>query len=281
VRAAILAVGLALAGCGSDPVCGDGHRDPDLGEQCDDGNDVDDDACHNNCTANVPGTFTILWAFNKDDTVGFTGDNCTDMGVTQVQVDLSGPATASLTDSCSLRQVVFSDLVAGTYLIEVTPLDINGNAKVGAPVQATVALSPGIMHEVVIPYTAWTDSYTGTLFFRTRWAGQDCDAAVPPVTQHRFLLELETGPATQMTDEGDKLDGTAPGACRSVLEEFPQSALAIPFGPATFTIEGRDTDGTTQFSETFATFVGAGITNPEYMFDVASLAPDAGVPDAL
>jgi cysteine-rich repeat protein len=273
---AVLAL-LAAAGCGSDPRCGDGEHNPELGEQCDDGNDVQDDLCRNNCTSNLPGQFTIQWAFNRDDTLGFTGDNCTDTGVTQVQVDVTGPETATLTEACPQRQVVFSGLATGTYLIEVTPLDINGESKVTEPVQETVNLSSGIMHEVVVPYTAWIEAYTGTLFFRTRWAGMDCGTAAPPVVQHVLRLERDGVPFTQMTDGGDPLDGSSPGACRSVDDEFPQSALSIPFGPATFTIEGRDGGGAAQFSETFDTFIGAGITNPEFMFDVASLAPDAGL----
>jgi hypothetical protein len=61
---------------------------------------------------------------------------------------------------------------------------------------------------------------------------------------------------------------------------FPQSALEVPFGFATFTLEGRDGTGTPQFAETFDTFVGAGVSNPEIEFDVNSLTPDAGPPDA-
>ena len=78
----------------------------------------------------------------------------------------------------------------------------------------------------------------------------------------------------------EELQAQIPDEQRAFTEEFPQSALGIPFGPATFIVEGQDSVGDPQFSQGFATFIGAGITNPEYHFDVASLAPDAGVPDA-
>ncbi|HTM21485.1 MAG TPA: hypothetical protein VL172_13285, partial [Kofleriaceae bacterium] len=133
MKAALLALALLLpggSGCGGSARCGDGVRQPENDEQCDDGNDVDTDACHNDCTANLAPLFTIQWAFDKDEVSGFTGDNCTDMGVTDVRVDLTGQQSASLTTACPQRQAVFEDLPSGTYLVEVTPLDINGNAKV-------------------------------------------------------------------------------------------------------------------------------------------------------
>ena len=71
-----------------------------------------------------------------------------------------------------------------------------------------------------------------------------------------------------------------PGDCRSLGEEFPQSALEVPWGPYVFTVVGLDGGGETQFEETFDTFVGAGVSNPEMDFVVDSLTPDAGVPDA-
>jgi len=283
----VIRVGLGIAalvgiGCGGGggPRCGDGVHQPELGEQCDDGNDIDDDACHNDCTANLPPQFTIQWGFNEGEADGFTGDSCVDLGIAQVQVDLSGPATATQTGSCSLRQVVFADLPAGTYLITVDPQDINGNSKVTAPVEETVALSNGSMTKVVIPFDAWAGSYTGTFFFRLQWGGQDCSTAAPPVAKHVLTLEVGGSAVTQRTDADDPLDGSGSGACRPFADEFPQSALAVPWGPATFTVEGLDSGDTPQFRQTFDTFVGAGISNPELHFDVASLAPDAGVPDA-
>jgi len=35
-------------------VCGDGHRQAQNNEQCDDGNDIDTDDCSNQCQLTVP-----------------------------------------------------------------------------------------------------------------------------------------------------------------------------------------------------------------------------------
>lgn len=274
-----LAAALALAGCGDDaPYCGDGNVDP--GEECDDGNDDQTDFCRE-CRTFLPAQLTIKWELNKNESPMFTGDSCLDLGVSTVEVEVIGPVTRASSETCSLRQVVFTDLPAGTYVVRVTPRDSGDQPLVAAPVEATVPYTgETLIHEVVVPYEAWSGSYDGTFYFRVLWGGADCSAAVPPVATHRFLLEVGGGPVTVVTDEGDSLDGSATGPCRAIGEEFPQSAQGVPWGPATFTITGYDSGGTPQFEESFDTFVGAGPNNPEYEFDVNSLTPDAGVPDA-
>ena len=48
-----------------------------------------------------------------------------------------------------------------------------------------------------------------------------------------------------------------------------------------FHIVGLDSGGVPQFQQSFETFVGAGLSNPDMQFVVRSLnEPDAGVPDA-
>jgi cysteine-rich repeat protein len=281
VRAALagLILTLTLAGCGDDAAfCGDGKVDP--GEECDDGNDDQTDFCRE-CRTFLPATLTIKWEFNKNEAPMFTGDSCIDLGVSSVEVEVVGPVTRSASETCSLRQVVFNDLAAGTYVVRVTPRNSGDQPLVAAPVEATVPFDEqSLIHEVVVPYDAWTGDHDGTFYFRVLWGGADCATAAPPVAQHRFLLESGGGPVSMVTDDGDPLDGSATGPCRPIGEEFPQSAQAVPWGPATFTITGYDSGGTAQFEETFDTFVGAGASNPEYEFDVNSLTPDAGVPDA-
>jgi hypothetical protein len=145
-------------------------------------------------------------------------------------------------------------------------------------------LGPGVRVELQVTPDLWVRDYLGTFFFRTLWGGDDCAAAFPPVVQHRLTLTQNGVPVSVTTENGDPLDGSAPGPCQPFADEFPQSALTVPFGLASFTVEGLDSGGTAQFRETFETFVGAGISNPELHFDVNSLAPDAGVdagvPDA-
>lgn len=277
---ALALAGLALAACGDDAAfCGDGQPDP--GEECDDGNEDQTDFCRE-CRTFLPSTLTIKWEFNRNESPPiFPGDSCIDMGVSSVAVEIVGPVTRSESESCSLRQVVFSDLPAGSYVARLTPRDSGEESRVAAPIEVTVPFTgQTLVHEVTVPYEAWTGDYTGTFYYRVLWGGADCSAAAPPVAEHRFLLEAGGGPVAVVTDDGDALDGSATGPCRPFIEDFPQSAQSVPWGPATFTITGYDSGGTAQFEESFDTFVGAGPNNPEYEFDVNSLTPDAGVPDA-
>jgi hypothetical protein len=75
------------------------------------------------------------------------------------------------------------------------------------------------------------------------------------------------------TADGASLDGSQSAACQPLSEEFPQAALDVPFGPATFTIEGLDSEGAMAYQTTFETFVGAGVNNPELVFDVDLSVP--------
>jgi hypothetical protein len=270
------ALAWAAAACGSPGFCGDGVVDP--GEECDD----DGPYCNDDCTARAPISLTVKWVFNKDAAPGFDGDSCIDLGVARVEVEVAGPVTASMDESCALRQVVFHDLPAGSYTARVTPRNVAEEPLVATPAEEAFEMGTTNREvEVAVPPEAWTGDYTGTFFFRLRWGGADCDDAAPPVNRHVLLLEQDGVPVTQLTQTGDRLDGVGSGPCRLFRDQFPQSALGVPFGRAVFTILGRDADDEVQFSGSFDTFVGAGLSNPELHFDVPSIhEPDAGVPDA-
>jgi hypothetical protein len=80
-----------------------------------------------------------------------------------------------------------------------------------------------------------------------------------------------------MTDSGEVLDGT-PAPCRASTEQFPQSAINLPFGPAALIVEGDDAANHPSFSRAFDVFVGAGISNPTITYDLPAPPPaDAGV----
>jgi cysteine-rich repeat protein len=296
VRAAAGIVAVAawaawFAACGGgdgDSVCGNGVKED--GEDCDDGNMVDTDNCTNSCRFAEVQTLdaVVKWAFNKDAAPRFDVDSCFDMGVSRVEVEIQHTTDTAVaftaSETCGLRQVTFIDIPAGDYLARVRAVDTDGNLMTNAVVEQLFTISSvDVEIEVVIPYEAWKQSYTGTFFFRLHWGdmGIDCAAAAPPVARHRMTLERGGTPVTQRTDANDRLDGTAPGMCRSLGEEFPQSATGVPWGPYMFHVEGLDSTGTAQFMESYDTFVGAGVSNPEMQFDVRSLnEPDAGVPDA-
>ena len=63
--------------CAPLPYCGDGSTDPDLDEECDDANDVDDDACTNDCKATTCGDGVVQGAEECDDANEIDTDGCT------------------------------------------------------------------------------------------------------------------------------------------------------------------------------------------------------------
>jgi hypothetical protein len=261
LRGGVIAVALALGACGDgDAPCG--------GDFC------------------VP-TLTVKWTFNDQAIPEFSGDNCTDLGIRTVEVDLSGAGGEfHATEQCSFRQVVFAGIPPGAYDVQLRPLDVDGELVTRDVVLRQLMFDGGLREESVmnVEPNDWAGSHPGTFFFRLRWDGQDCSTASPPVAHHVLALTMsqEKVPLQMTTTAGDPIDGSAPGACQSFTQMFPQSVLEAPFGFATFQVVGLDSTGTRYFEQTFETFVGAGLSNPEMVFDVASLGglPDAGVSDA-
>jgi cysteine-rich repeat protein len=131
VAAALAAVAAVVGSCSDDGhtvVCGDGKAEPP--EQCDDGNTNELDGCRL-CIAYIPPKNVVKWDFNAMAAPGFSSDGCIDVGASTVRVALTGPTAASRDASCSLRQVSFEELPAGTSTAAVTPLDSAGAALVG------------------------------------------------------------------------------------------------------------------------------------------------------
>jgi hypothetical protein len=272
---------LHLSSCGGGGgVCGDGVQDP--GEECDDGNADQTDSCRN-CMAYLAPRTTVIWSFDKYPDRGFTGDTCLDVGATKVRVATTGPTAVSQDVNCGDGQAVFQTLSAGAYTFAVTPLAGDGSALVKAPATAMAAAGGSATTvNVNVPWDSWVNTYTGTLLFRLTWAKASCSAATPPIKTQAMTLTASNGQVvTQVTDMGQKLDGTA-GPCRESTDQFPQSALGLPFGPATFLVVGKDLAGIEQFRHTFDTFIGAGTNNPTLTYDLPGpdAMIDAGVADA-
>ncbi len=271
----LTSLSLAASACsgGTDPFCGDGDLNP--GEECDDGNTDDTDFCLSTCKARVLSQLTVKWEFNKEAAQGFTSDTCMDMEAELVEVELvGGPQPLVKTGPCSFHQVVFVDIPAADYQIKVKVLDAEeeGVMLTGSIIEQAYSFPGGNeITEVVVPYDAWSRSYTGTFFFRLSWGGADCAVAVPPVVKQRLTLVADGQTFTGSTTNGAALDGSATSPCVSLMETFPESALAVPFGPATWTVQGLDAMDVLLYESVFETFVGAGEGNPEPLFDVLPL----------
>jgi len=258
------ALGLAVAGlvalsCGEDPppVCPTG-----------------------NC--NLPGSTIVKWRFNHYPERGFESDTCSDVGAVNVRVDITQVEDPLITDTlekgCGEGQLTFVDLAPGTYTVSLTPLAGDGSPLVATPVMGQVLAGSSNANTEVridVPYTAWTRAYTGQFLFRLSWGGVSCAMAIPAVAQQRLTLTAGGQVVTQLTDTGQKLDGTTTGPCRALTEQFPQFVQGVTFGPATLHVIGTASDNAVLFDHEFDTFVGAAPNNPTLTFDLP--LADAGV----
>lgn len=170
--------------------------------------------------------------------------------------------------------MVFVDIPAGTYNASLKVLDRDGIPLTGGALGQEIVFSGGSTTEtVLVAPERWLQSYIGTFFFRIEWGGEDCSTAIPTVARQKLSLVAGGEIFTGLTTDGAAMDGSSEFDCQSLSEEFPQSALDVPFGPAILTVEGIDSMGNTAYESVFDTFVGAGVNNPESVFDV-DLSPE-------
>ena len=105
VTLALLALlaGATLQGCGGGgggaaaPRCGDGHLD--AGEECDDGNAVNNDGCTNTCRLPACGD-GIVQAGEQCDGADLAGQSCPSLGFTGGTL-ACGPACTFVTAACT------------------------------------------------------------------------------------------------------------------------------------------------------------------------------------
>lgn len=250
---ALAALLLALAACGGESV----------------------DPCANNACA-PQGRTVVKWTFDAYPERGFGMDSCVDFGSHKVAVDLvdaNGFAISGI-DDCGAAQATFTGLAAGEYDVYVMPLDASGNGLITAPVTGKVtAGAVGAPTEVTlnVPWDRWIGTFTGTFLFRISWGGMSCEALVPEVKNQVLTLTVNGVVQNIVTDDGQMLNGSDKKPCKKLSDNFPQSALAVPFGPATLLVEGYDAADNMMFNKQFDTFVGAGITNPTLTFDVPTM----------
>lgn len=258
MRSTVLVLATLLGACGDDaqPVCPTGNCD-------------------------LPGSTIVKWKFNNYPEWKFDSDACSDVGAITVRVELVNVADPAITDfadkSCGEGQATFIDLPPGNYNVSVQPLDIDGGVLVTVPGSGQVlAGTSGANTEVTVnvPYTAWTQAYTGQFLYRLSWGGPavSCGMATPVVTTQEVTLTAGGVVRTERSSIDNmpyqKLDGTDPKPCRSLTDAFPQNVMGLPFGPATLLVVGRDAADLVVFRTQFDTFIGAGIFNPTLAFDV-------------
>lgn len=232
-----------------------------------------DDPCDEiDCT--LKGRTVVKWTFDAYPDRGFAMDSCVDFGIAKVQVDavdVNHVVTTQI-DDCGVAQTTFSGLAPGDYEVFVMPLDAAGNPILAGAIVGNVTagtVSAPTETTVNVPWEAWPGMHTGTFLFRISWGGQSCESVMPVAIKNQVLTLTVNGVVQDiMTDDGQRLNGADKKPCKMLGDNFPQSALNVPFGPATLLVEGYDAMDMMMFSKQFDTFVGAGITNPTLMFDV-------------
>jgi cysteine-rich repeat protein len=275
-----IAGALALVGCGGSSVCGNGVAES--GEQCDDGNTLDEDGCSSTCQQQETRDVQIIWTMITKEVAGFS-ETCTGVSAAKIRLDITGPMPSTRDVDCNYSQTTVRALAPGDYEVKGTLLDsmdrpltrglstvafVIPQAPTGSPVQATV--------DFAMDDFLRTD-YQGDWFYKLSWAGAlTCSTAVPPVLKTSIRLERD-GQAI-VSGKGVTIDGLTPTDC--IEGEHAPAINKLPWGPADLIVTGLDASGTPRFRETFTTFIGAGIVNPALAYDVDSLAPDAGVADA-
>lgn len=103
--------------------CGDGVKDTDLGEQCDDGNEIQDDGCTNACTTPVCGDAIVQAGEDCDDGDKEINDMCPS--------DCNDGSGGSGGDPCA-GHVTYNDLIEGEGPVWVEGADMGyqaGNKK--------------------------------------------------------------------------------------------------------------------------------------------------------
>ncbi len=245
-----------------------------------------------NGNCDLPGSTVVKWKFNHYPDLMFESDACSDVGAVTVRVEATNMADPAITETlekgCGESQATFLDLPAGSYSFAITVLDVDGASLLKAPVTAmglAGASGANVEIPVVVPSTSWARAYTGQFLYRLAWGAVtvSCADATPPVREQRLTLTAGGQVVTQTNDRGDKLDGSQDRPCWPLTEQFPQNVMNLPFGPATFRVQGKDMMNKVVYEKQFDTFIGAGAFNPTLTFVVPPVV-DGGVdapPDTM
>jgi cysteine-rich repeat protein len=260
-------LGPGVVACGG-ASCGNGEVES--GEQCDDGNTRDDDACSNSCEQRDTVDATIMWTLVANEVPGFS-ESCLSLGATKVKLELSGTMSFTQEVDCGLSELTLKAPPAGPYLVKGTLLDSMGMAITKGLAMANFTVA-GADQDVMLDFPAadFDRLYNGTYLWRSKWGGATtCATATPQVVM--TTIRLERGGQPLKTQSGVTLDGLTATPCLDFTGQMAGSFTGVPWGSATVIITGLDGTGTKRFEATLPTFVGAGVVNPTYEFDVPPL----------
>src|SRR5207248_3011121 len=98
------------------PLCGDGVKQVEVGEVCDDGNGVSGDGCDNNCKPTACGNGIVTAGEQCDDGNGVNGDGCDDNCTPTVCGNGITTAGESSADSNDPVSIAVADMNGDTRL---------------------------------------------------------------------------------------------------------------------------------------------------------------------
>ncbi len=263
--------------CGG-TVCGNGKSEGD--EECDDGNADEFDSCSSSCTIQETLDVTIAWKLISTEyqDLSFTpkfGETCGGVEADKIEITISGPTPELERLPCNDSQHPFRGLMPGNYTVSAKLLredseTMTFESLTGANTTGAFSLSNlDTRVDLDFAYPEFHQTYRGNFFYRFKWDGADTCAKAGVATQ-TFRLERDGQPLDGKTRDGEavKLDGSVVGECHDFSESSPSAVNQLAWGPARAIVVGFDSFHAVKYRGEIDTFVGAGVSNPEAIFDV-------------
>jgi hypothetical protein len=269
--------------CGS--VCGNGVVES--GEQCDNGmnNGTQGNNCNSSCQSVSVPRASLVVSYQRlkvtvDGVSNYASPTCTDLGIANAKITLSGPQADMVTIDCSQTTKSWDPIMPGMYTATIQLFDSTGNAvtkpKTSMPMDVQIGAPVQLQFTFDVTDYLRTD-YQGVFYFVPSWGteGTYCLAAGVTVESVTMTADGASAPLTLVTDAGHKLDGTGAANCFSPSAAMTfEKVLNVPWGYYTLKLVGSDASG--GFCHSFHVFAGIGVGTPTYQLVAPMAGGDAG-----
>jgi len=244
--------------CGPLPYCGDGDVQPDEGEQCDDANDVDDDACSNECISSTCGDGVIQGDEECDDANEIDTDGCTNTcsyavcgdGIVLDGKEECDDANDDNTDAC-LTACIAASCGDGVLQEGVEECD-DGNLDDSDGCNSACARD----RTVFVTDVDYEATFGGIDGADDRCKTQAAIHGLPTPERYRAWISDSTGsPATRFTTRNARYISTVDTVIANNWDDLTDGELT---GPIMHTADGQLIDNTLVWTATTPTGEGAG-----------------------
>jgi hypothetical protein len=267
----LIAVGVVAWECGGNGACKStcGNSVIECSEQCDNGASNGPNApCSSSCTLQNVAVTSLQLTYERvtvTDSCNSLPPSASDLMVANAHVVLAGPTPIDemWPVSQSNQKTYSGTLMPGVYQATVTLLDAKGNAltKPKMSMMADVELGNPTMN-LMVNFTTddYLMSYTGNFDFALHWGSSTGMCMGGGMKQTLTMTKHgSTTPLVAMTNDGEKLDGTAT-ACVTppVLGKMYQEVMMLPWGHYDLTVTGGQ-GSSIVFCQKYDVFVGVGV----------------------